>query len=327
MILEKLKEKVWSLRKTHKVLFVFWATSAVSAFAALLVSASYIIQRVWVGGGGNRATSASYQNTASVGQGIAGNIVSGGAFRLRGGFIQPTGVVASTGSVCAISDPNVETVCTIAGPYGLITVTVPAAAVSTSGTIALSLPITFTTATAPLSSATALNRGVSAVLTSGLSLRKPLRIDFPYQDSEAPSGDETRLRLAFFDSPHGVWGPVPGRQDTGGNQLTIFSMTDGVFQLMEISPSSDIDQVRVGPNPLRPGLGHRQMVFSNLPAGTSVKIFTQSGELVRSLWVDAGGQSAWDGVNNDGDKVVSGVYFAVLEQGGSHRLMSVAVER
>jgi flagellar hook assembly protein FlgD len=69
------------------------------------------------------------------------------------------------------------------------------------------------------------------------------------------------------------------------------------------------------------------MVFSNLPAGVDVKIFTQSGELVRSLITDAGGQTAWDGTNSDGNKVVSGVYLAILEQGSNRHLVSIAVER
>ena len=72
----------------------------------------------------------------------------------------------------------------------------------------------------------------------------------------------------------------------------------------------------VFPNPFRPtqAIGHT-LKFDNCPAGTSISIFTISGELVRK-YTGVSGRQTWDGKNNGGSDTASGVYLYVIDQSG-----------
>ncbi len=101
-----------------------------------------------------------------------------------------------------------------------------------------------------------------------------------------------------------------------------------------------LDQVRVVPNPYRgaslfeaanpfpTGRGERVVRFVNLPPRATVRIFTSSGRLVRTLQLDQGsndevtagmllnGSLAWDLLNEDRLEVAYGVYLYHVEAPG-----------
>ncbi len=103
---------------------------------------------------------------------------------------------------------------------------------------------------------------------------------------------------------------------------------------------ASLDQVRVVPNPYRgasrfevanpfpTGRGERRIRFVNLPPRATVRIFTPSGRLVRTLQRDAGtndlvtpqmlldGTIDWDLLNEDRLEVSYGVYFYHVEAPG-----------
>ena len=76
--------------------------------------------------------------------------------------------------------------------------------------------------------------------------------------------------------------------------------------------AADLNTVRVFPNPWRTdrsaGL---PITFDGLPANSTIKIFTISGQLVRSLSASTGG-IAWDLKNDSGSKVASGIYLYLI---------------
>jgi hypothetical protein len=87
-------------------------------------------------------------------------------------------------------------------------------------------------------------------------------------------------------------------------------------------PTSNMEFVGVVPNPYKefaewePGPGQRQIHFINLPAGSTVRIFTAAGELLRTLKQDPSsspggttGELIWDLKNEQGRTVVSGIYL------------------
>ena len=87
-------------------------------------------------------------------------------------------------------------------------------------------------------------------------------------------------------------------------------------------PADNLEQVAVVPNPYKgsaqwdPSPTERRMHFIHLPAGSTVRIYTSSGELLRTLIQDPnaspGGQTgelAWDMKNEGGNTVVSGIYI------------------
>lgn len=67
-------------------------------------------------------------------------------------------------------------------------------------------------------------------------------------------------------------------------------------------------------------------------AGTiSVKVYTQSGSLVKTLWDGAAGAGMhdydWDGTNSSGGKAASGIYFVKTTGPGLNKIVKVAVVR
>ena len=85
------------------------------------------------------------------------------------------------------------------------------------------------------------------------------------------------------------------------------------------------------PNPFRgsaewdPTPGQNRVHFVNLPASSTVRVFTSNGELVRVLVqnpnANAGGTTGdleWDLKNADGRNIVSGIYIYQVESPQGH---------
>ena len=110
--------------------------------------------------------------------------------------------------------------------------------------------------------------------------------------------------------------------------LTIGGVTSNSFNLA-IGKGS-LDGVKYYPNPIQPSKGqsYSSMQFSNISAGTHIKIYTLLGQAVRELEADASGIAVWDGKNNSGEKAASGVYIVYMEDGdGNKKRIKIAVER
>ena len=60
--------------------------------------------------------------------------------------------------------------------------------------------------------------------------------------------------------------------------------------------------------------GLQELTFKGLPLGASLRIYSASGDLVTGLRGEAGlGTVTWDGQNEAGYLVASGVYYYVAE--------------
>jgi hypothetical protein len=100
------------------------------------------------------------------------------------------------------------------------------------------------------------------------------------------------------------------------------------FKTVSLPAAAEVlSAVRAFPNPFRPGRGDTVMTFSNLPAGAVIRIYTSSGRLVRELNADAFGLAQWDGANQSGQKVASGVYVGLATVGTSQKKFKVAIQR
>jgi hypothetical protein len=77
--------------------------------------------------------------------------------------------------------------------------------------------------------------------------------------------------------------------------------------------SANLDQVRVYPNPWRHDRhATRSVTFDSLTVNTEIKIFTVSGQHVRTLPMTSSNVT-WDLKDEKGDKVASGIYLYVLK--------------
>ena len=82
---------------------------------------------------------------------------------------------------------------------------------------------------------------------------------------------------------------------------------------------TDFTQVREYPNPWRSDRPNNGFItFDQMPPNSTVKIFTVSGHLVRTLTSTVSGTNvlaSWDVKNDSGDKVASGVYVYLITVG------------
>jgi len=123
-------------------------------------------------------------------------------------------------------------------------------------------------------------------------------------------------------------GNVSVVQSAGSINLGSSKITGGDYEVIgggagsgivsSAGPSTDLDNVKVYPNPYKPGSGTiydnsslgEGIVFSNLTANANIKIFNIAGELVAEFnETDGDGMYLWNTRNPNGEKIASGVYI------------------
>ncbi len=130
--------------------------------------------------------------------------------------------------------------------------------------------------------------------------------------ANAPSGFTT-LRPSVSLAPMNL---LPGNYT-----ISVAAIDD----LNRISPSAranvtltspETSKIRVYPNPWRADRETvRRITLASLPAGSSVKIMTISGHLVKRVAVE-GTTAVWDLTNEAGDSVASGIYLYLVQGPG-----------
>lgn len=91
----------------------------------------------------------------------------------------------------------------------------------------------------------------------------------------------------------------------------------------------DLSAAHAFPVPFMPSKGHAHITFTRLTAKATIRIYTISGELVKTIIKDSGASDevSWTPVNNDdGQPVASGVYlFHIHSTDGKTRLGKLMV--
>ena len=172
-------------------------------------------------------------------------------------------------------------------------------------------------------------------------LRLTKRIDGVMPVSAIRDRMGTRALLAFdADSVLAYFGqPLTAKTDQ--YEITVSNVTDidenpirAATRPLEIPLSvmeaavSDLTQVRVYPNPVRPNLADKGAItFDRLPVGTRIQLFNPRGELLETLNVteqDYNRKEWWLTSNNTAD-ISSGIYIYVLEFDTLKKVGKIAV--
>ncbi|MCL1971607.1 MAG: glycoside hydrolase family 97 catalytic domain-containing protein [Endomicrobia bacterium] len=160
---------------------------------------------------------------------------------------------------------------------------------------------------------------------------KEMELRIPYNESDITGMNEDTLVIARYDAEKNVWVPLKSKVDGENKQIIAYIDKVSVYAIMgTINTAKAFENMKYYPNPLQPskGLNYAKMNFSNIPAGTRIKIYTMLGQVVRDLEADASGMAVWDGKNNAGAKAASGVYIVYMEDGnGNKKRIKIAVER
>jgi hypothetical protein len=147
-----------------------------------------------------------------------------------------------------------------------------------------------------------------------------------YRDSDIAGLDETKLAMCRYDAVNDLWIELPSTVDAANNLITATVNHLSTFALVQFAPAAGLDAVKAYPVPFNPNSG--AMTIENLTATADIKIFTVAGELVRTVdYLSANGRATWDGRNNGGSKVASGVYILYIKSADAKKRVKIAVEK
>ena len=283
--------------------------------------------------GGALSSITSTKTTASL-----GGLLPNATFTVTVGALNADGLFTASGLTFSTQTVSVSSVTTAVSagagatvvyyaPAGAVTATIPPGAFAVNVNVTMSTPTSFPSAVSNAGSLTGTGVGVQIDLDQVVQPRLPVSLSVGYRDSDILGLDARRLLLARFDPGQNTWVPLVSSPDPGGSRVTALVDHFSAFQIMQGSPSDSVDDAKAFPNPMRPALGQNSMTFVRLPANARIRIYTLTGALIKDLRADATGMASWDGANQAGTRVASGVYFVYAQGNGKRRTLKVAVQR
>ena len=85
-----------------------------------------------------------------------------------------------------------------------------------------------------------------------------------------------------------------------------------IFQTLFVEPHETLEQLTLYPNPVMLGTSETNVIVEGLCRNCDLNIYSSNGFLIRKLvTASKGGRAIWDGRDNEGFLVASGIYLAV----------------
>ena len=132
-------------------------------------------------------------------------------------------------------------------------------------------------------------------------------------DGTDPEINEENLLLYRLDETNSLWVRVPNSTvNATANYVYAPVNSFSVYTLMSTAALTLTNSYSF-PNPYKPSDGHTTITFTNLAAQCTIRIFSLSGELVKTISEsDGDGQNSWDVTNEGGEALHSGLYLYVI---------------
>jgi len=149
-----------------------------------------------------------------------------------------------------------------------------------------------------------------------------------FVDSTLPALRETDLLLYRLDETNSLWVRVPDSAvNAASNYVYAPVNTFSVYTIMS-TPALDLSSAYSFPNPFKPSSGHTIITFTNLAAQCTIRIYSVSGELVKTIQeTDGDGQKTWDVKNESGEGLRSGLYLYVISSSADTKKGKLVVVR
>ncbi|MFA6548300.1 MAG: Ig-like domain-containing protein, partial [Candidatus Margulisiibacteriota bacterium] len=166
----------------------------------------------------------------------------------------------------------------------------------------------------------------------------PVTITMPYTDltgdgivdeSSVGAGVKAENLIIYrLDQTNALWVRVPTSVVNVSRKVVTATVPSlAVFVLMS-TPASGLESVYAFPVPFVPRDGHTRITFTNLMSTCTIRIYTISGSLVKTIQeTDGDGQANWDVKNDSGQDVVSGVYIFHVKSGDQTKVGKIAIIR
>ncbi|HBU69253.1 MAG TPA: hypothetical protein DEE98_02595 [Elusimicrobia bacterium] len=212
---------------------------------------------------------------------------------------------------------------TIVPVSGEIIVEIPKNTFSEDVTVTIS---TYTVPASKVDKIKITNIGIEIKNDKSLQPDKEITLTVSYRAEDVVGLDEKKLVLARYDEAHERWIVLPSTVDKVNKRIVATLNHLSKFAVIQLAPSADLAKVYVFPNPFNSN--NTSLTFDGLTLDATIKIYTIAGELVRSIDVtDSNGRASWDGKNDSGNKVSSGIYIAYIDGKTSKAKVKIAVEK
>ena len=141
-----------------------------------------------------------------------------------------------------------------------------------------------------------------------------------WDDMEAVRGQSYFYYITSFDD--GTANRNSGLNPPGVLESSLFWTRTMEPAYLRRRPVSSMDSIRVVPNPYNVRSRDLQylgepdkIMFLNIPGECTIRIFTERGDLIKTIVHDNGsGDASWNSITDYGQVIVSGVYLAVFEK-------------
>ena len=147
--------------------------------------------------------------------------------------------------------------------------------------------------------------------------------------------DPEDFRMIYYNSEYNQWETLSKKSkiDESNNRLFARIQHTGLYRLATLKQfSNSLSNLKVYPNPWVPTDGNQDtgdingISFDELTINTEISIYTVTGE--RVLNISPQTQSwKWDGLNEEGQSVFSGVYLYVVDDGQSKKTGKITIIR
>ena len=155
-----------------------------------------------------------------------------------------------------------------------------------------------------------------------------------YVDKGVQRGFAYYYYVTAFDDGSQDW-EQPGRSLESGKYWNMMLKNNPVHPFMSAKPTSDLNNIKVVPNPFHdksikynwPG-EQNKLLFINLPLKCTIKIFTVTGDLVKTIEHDNGTtEQSWNQITQDNQLIFSGVYIFYVESDMGNKIGKFVVVR
>ena len=141
-----------------------------------------------------------------------------------------------------------------------------------------------------------------------------------YVDTGVKRGFAYYYYVTAYDDGSQNW-EQPGRSLESGKYWNMMHKNKPVHPFMSSQPLADLENIKVVPNPYHdksvkynwPG-EENKLLLINIPLKCTIKIFTMTGDLVKTIVHDDGTtEQAWNQVTDNNQLIFSGVYIYYME--------------
>ncbi|MBN1351064.1 T9SS type A sorting domain-containing protein [candidate division KSB1 bacterium] len=155
-----------------------------------------------------------------------------------------------------------------------------------------------------------------------------------FVDTEVQRGFAYFYYVTAFDDGSQNW-DQPGRSLESGKYWNMMHKDNPVHPFMSSKPLPDLDNIKVVPNPYNdksvkynwPG-EENKLLFINIPLKCTIRIYTITGDLVKTIEHDDGTtEQAWNQVTDSNQLIYSGIYLFHIQSDMGNRMGKFVVVR